>query len=321
MRYRRFGRLGWQISEIGYGMWGMGGWTGSDDHESLGALDRAIALGCNFFDTAWAYGQGHSEKLLGQTLRAHAGSRLFVATKVPPKNLKWPANASTPIADVFPPDHIRAYTEKSLENLGIGTIDLQQLHVWSDAWADDPGWQRAIRDLKDSGLVGGFGISVNRGEPANVIRALDTGLVDAVQVVYNIFDQAPEDVLFPYCQAHDIAIIARVPFDEGSLTGALTPESRWPEGDFRNTYFNPVHLANAVARVERLRPLVPEGMDLAELALRFILEHPGVGTTIPGMRKPRHVDRNIGVSDGAPLPPRLVDALRAHRWDRELAIP
>lgn len=321
MRYRKFGRLGWQVSEIGYGMWGMGGWTGSDDHESLGALDRAIALGCNFFDTAWAYGQGHSEKLLGQTLRAHAGSRLFVATKVPPKNLKWPANASTPIADVFPPDHIRAYTEKSLENLGIGTIDLQQLHVWSDAWADDPGWQRAIRDLKDSGLVGGFGISVNRGEPANVIRALDTGLVDAVQVVYNIFDQAPEDVLFPYCQAHDIAIIARVPFDEGSLTGALTPESRWPEGDFRNTYFKPAHLANAVARVERLRPLVPEGMDLAELALRFILEHPGIGTTIPGMRKPRHVDRNIGVSDGAPLPPRLVDALRAHRWDRELAIP
>jgi aryl-alcohol dehydrogenase-like predicted oxidoreductase len=321
MRYRKFGRLGWQISEIGYGMWGMGGWTGSDDHESLGALDRAIALGCNFFDTAWAYGQGHSEKLLGQTLRAHAGSRLFVATKVPPKNLKWPANASTPIADVFPPDHIRAYTEKSLENLGIGRIDLQQLHVWSDAWADDPGWQRAIRDLKDSGLVGGFGISVNRGEPANVIRALDTGLVDAVQVVYNIFDQAPEDVLFPYCQAHDIAIIARVPFDEGSLTGALTPESRWPEGDFRNTYFNPEHLANAVARVERLRPLVPEGMDLAELALRFILEHPGVGTTIPGMRKPRHVDRNISVSDGAPLPPRLVDALRAHRWDRALTIP
>jgi aryl-alcohol dehydrogenase-like predicted oxidoreductase len=320
MRYRRFGRLGWQVSEIGYGMWGMGGWTGSDDDESLGALDRAIAFGCNFFDTAWAYGQGHSEKLLGQTLRAHAGSRLFVATKVPPKNLKWPANASTPIADVFPPDHIRACTEKSLENLGIGTIDLQQLHVWSDAWADDPGWQRAIRDLKDSGLVGGFGISVNRGEPANVIRALDTGLVDAVQVVYNIFDQAPEDVLFPYCQTHDIAIIARVPFDEGSLTGALTPESRWPEGDFRNTYFNPAHLANAVARVERLRPLVPEGMDLAELALRFILEHPVVSTTIPGMRKPRHVDRNISVSDGAPLPPRLVDALRAHRWDRELAI-
>ena len=321
MRYRKFGRLGWQVSEIGYGMWGMGGWTGSDDNESLGALDRAIAFGCNFFDTAWAYGQGHSEKLLGQTLRAHAGSRLFVATKVPPKNLKWPANASTPIADVFPPDHIRAYTEKSLENLGIGTIDLQQLHVWSDAWADDPGWQRAIRDLKESGLIRGFGISVNRWEPANVIRALDTGLVDAVQVVYNIFDQAPEDVLFPYCQTHDIAIIARVPFDEGSLTGALTPESRWPEGDFRNAYFNPAHLANAVARVERLRPLVPEGMDLAELALRFILEHPVVSTTIPGMRKPRHVDRNIGVSDGAPLPPRLVDALRAHRWDRGLAVP
>jgi aryl-alcohol dehydrogenase-like predicted oxidoreductase len=333
MRDRRFGRLGWQVSEIGYGMWGMGGWTGSNDEESLGALDRAIALGCNFFDTAWAYGQGHSEELLGQALRKRGrtpssaaspekGVRpLFVATKVPPKNLTWPGKAGTPIADVFPPDHIRAYTEKSLGNLGVDAIDLQQLHVWSDAWADDPGWQRAVRDLKDSGLIRGFGISVNRGEPANVVRALDTGLVDAVQVVYNIFDQAPEDELFPYCQAHDIAIIARVPFDEGSLTGALTRASRWPEGDFRNVYFNPEHLANAVARVDRLRPLVPDGMDLPELALRFILEHPAVSTTIPGMRKRDHVERNLAVSDGAPLPHRLVDLLRAHRWDRALAVP
>ena len=309
MRYRTFGRLGWQVSEIGYGMWGMGGWTGSDDEESLRALDQAIALGCNFFDTAWVYGQGHSEQLLGRALRARgAGKRvrpLFVATKIPPKNLKWPGKADTPIADVFPPDHIRAFTEKSLENLGVETIDLQQLHVWSDAWADDPGWQRAVRDLKESGLINGFGISVNRWEPANVVRALDTGLVDTVQVVYNIFDQAPEDELFPYCQAHDIAIIARVPFDEGSLTGTLTLESRWPEGDFRNAYFNAAQLANAVARVDRLRPLVPEGMDLPELALRFILEHPAVATTIPGMRKPRNVERNIAASDGAPLPPRL----------------
>jgi aryl-alcohol dehydrogenase-like predicted oxidoreductase len=321
MRYRRFGRLGWQVAEIGYGMWGMGGWTGSDDEESLAALDRAVALGCNFFDTAWAYGQGHSEELLGKCLRAHAGKKLFVATKVPPKNLKWPGKASTPVADVFPPDHIRDYTEKSLENLAVETIDLQQLHVWSDAWAEDEGWRRAVRGLKDEGLVRGFGISVNRWEPSNVIRALETGLVDAVQVVYNIFDQAPEDELLPYCQAHDIAVIARVPFDEGSLTGTLTPSSRWPEGDFRNTYFNQDHLEKAVARVDRLRPLVPDGMDLPELALRFILEHPAVSTTIPGMRRPRHVERNIAASDEAPLPPRLVDALRAHRWDRAMPIP
>jgi aryl-alcohol dehydrogenase-like predicted oxidoreductase len=332
MRYRTFGRTGWQVSEIGYGMWGMGGWTGSDDDESLRALERALALGCNFFDTAWAYGQGHSERLLGQIVKrgrtpssAGTGEKgvrpLFVATKVPPKNLTWPGKAETPISEVFPPDHIREYTEKSLKNLGVDTIDLQQLHVWSDAWAADPGWQRAARKLKDDGLIRAFGISVNRWEPANVLRALDTGLVDSVQVVYNIFDQAPEDELFPYCQQHGIAIIARVPFDEGSLTGTLTRSSSWPAGDFRNMYYMSPNLEDTLDRVDRLKPLVPEGMDLPELALRFILHHPAVSTTIPGMRKIRNVERNIAAGDDAPLPPRLLDALRAHRWDRTTVMP
>lgn len=321
MRYRRFGRTGWQVSEIGYGMWGMGGWTGSDDDESLAAIERAISLGCSFFDTAWAYGQGHSERLLGQTLRAHRNGRLIVATKIPPKNLRWPGKAETPIVQVFPPDHIREYTEKSLENLGVETIDLQQLHVWDDSWADDDGWRRTFRKLKETGLVRAFGISVNRWQPANVLRALDTGLVDSVQVVYNIFDQSPEDALFPYCQAHDIAIIARVPFDEGSLTGTLSTQSKWPEGDWRNIYFTPPNLTATLARVERLRPLVPEGMDLPELGLRFILEHPAVSTTIPGMRRPRHVEANLRAGDGERLPERLRHALRAHRWDRTVEIP
>ena len=321
MRYRDFGRTEWMVSEVGYGMWGIGGWSGSDDEESLSSLRAAVDRGVNFFDTAWAYGQGHSERLLGQTLRAHANTRLIVATKVPPKNLSWPGKAETPIADVFPPDHIRGYTEKSLKNLGVDTIDLQQLHVWSDAWAEDRGWQRAVRALKDDRLVRAFGISVNRWEPANVLRALDTGLVDSVQVVYNVFDQSPEDTLFPYCQQHGIAIVARVPFDEGSLTGALTPRSAWPDGDFRNIYFQAPNLAQTLERIDRLEPLVPDRMDLPELALRFILEHPAVTTTIPGMRKPRHVERNLAVSDGERLPPRLVDALRAHRWDRTFEIP
>ena len=328
MRYRTFGRTGWQISEIGYGMWGMGGWTGSDDEESLAALERAIQLGCNFFDTAWAYGQGHSERLLGEILRGTGqgtgyGNRspIRVATKVPPKNLTWPGKAETPISQVFPPDHIREYTEKSLKNLGVEAIDLQQLHVWSDAWAGDPGWQRAARKLKDDGLIRAFGISVNRWEPENVLRALDTGLVDSVQVVYNIFDQAPEDELFPYCEQHGIAVIARVPFDEGSLTGTLTRSSTWPSGDFRNIYFKSPNLDDTLAHVERLKPLVPEGSDLPELALRFILHHPAVSTTIPGMRKLRNVERNVAASDGAPLPPRLLDALRAHRWDRTTVMP
>jgi aryl-alcohol dehydrogenase-like predicted oxidoreductase len=315
MQYRTFGRTGWQVSEIGYGMWGLAGWTGSDDEESLRALERALALGCNFFDTAWAYGAGKSEQLLGQVLgKRRTGVR--VATKIPPKNMKWPAKAEYPLSETYPATHIREYTEKSLANLGMETIDLQQFHVWSDSWAADEGWQRAVDDLKRQGLIRAFGISVNRWEATNVLRALGTGLVDSVQVVYNIFDQAPEDELFPYCQQHNIAIIARVPFDEGSLTGTLTSSSSWPEGDFRNLYFNKEHLAATLPRVEQLLPLVPDGMDLPELALRLILEHPSVSTTIPGMRRPRNVERNMAASDGIRLPPRLREALRAHRWDR-----
>ena len=316
MNYRTFGPTGWHVSEIGYGMWGMGGWTGSDDEESLRALDRSFALGCNFFDTAWVYGAGKSEQLLGQALRTHPGMPAIVATKIPPKNMKWPGKAEYPVADTYPPDHIREFTEKSLANLGVASIDLQQFHVWSDAWTNDDGWQRAVDDLKREKLVRAIGISINRWEASNALRALETGLIDSVQVVYNVFDQAPEDELFPYCQAHDIAVIARVPFDEGGLTGTLRRDSTWPDGDFRNMYFNREHLDATIERVERLEPLVPEGMDLPELALRFILEHPVVSTTIPGMRRPAHVERNIASSDGATLPPRLKEALKTHRWDR-----
>jgi aryl-alcohol dehydrogenase-like predicted oxidoreductase len=321
MRYRRFGRLGWQVSEIGYGMWGMGGWSGADDEESLASLARAIELGCTFFDTAWAYGNGRSEQLLGEALRRHHGTRLYAATKIPPKNGRWPARASYPLGEVFPAAHIREYTEKSLANLGVATIDLQQFHVWSDAWARDDRWQRAIVDLKDEGLIQGFGISVNRWEPANVVVALETGLVDSVQVVYNIFDQAPEDELFPACERRDVAIIGRVPFDEGSLTGTLRADSTWPEGDWRNLYFTPENLTPTLERVAALDRLVPAGMDLPELALRFILHHPAVSTTIPGMRKSRHVKRNLSVSDGRPLDPGLLQELRRHRWDRTMVIP
>jgi aryl-alcohol dehydrogenase-like predicted oxidoreductase len=320
LRYRTFGRLGWSVSEIGYGMWGMAGWTGSQDAESLAALDRSVALGCNFFDTAWAYGSGHSERLLGETLKRHAGKRLYVATKVPPKNRRWPGRAETPPSEVFPYDYILEMTEDSRKNLGVERIDLQQLHVWSDAWVKDDGWRRAAEHLKKKGLVEGFGISVNRWEPENVLAALETGLVDAVQVVYNVFDQAPEDVLFPACQTRGVAVIARVPFDEGSLTGTLTAEDTWPQGDWRNLYFTPERLPPTIARVDALRPLVPEGSSLPDLALRFILHHPAVSTTIPGMRKLRHVEANLAASDRPPLPAETLRALRAHRWERDWTV-
>ncbi len=321
MRYRPFPRTGWQVAEIGYGLWGMGGWTGSDDAQSLEALDRSVALGCNFFDTAWAYGNGRSEKLLAQTLRKHRNRRLYVATKVPPKNLRWPARADYGLEDVFPADHIRDYTEKSLQNLGVETIDLQQLHVWSDAWAGDERWRRTAEDLKREGKIRAFGISLNRWEPWNGVKAIETGAIDSVQVVYNIFDQAPEDELFPACEKHQVAVLARVPFDEGSLTGTLTRQSRWPQEDWRSLYFTPENLDQTLERVERLHHMVPAGMTLPELALRFILHHSAVTTTIPGMRQPAHVERNLAVSDGNALHADAIDALRAHRWDRTAVIP
>ena len=316
MQYRTFGRLGWQVSEIGYGMWGLAGWTGSDDELTRQALDEAVSLGCNFFDTAWAYGDGRSEKFLGDLVRRHAGQRLYTATKVPPKNRTWPSRSEFPLDDVFPPDHIRRYAESSLESLGLDSVDLLQFHVWEDAWARDDRWQRVIDDLKREKLIGAAGISVNRWEPANGIETLRTGLIDAVQVIYNIFDQSPEDALFPVCRELGVAVIARVPFDEGSMTGTLTRDSRFPEGDFRRMYFGPENLGPTMDRVDALAPLVPEGSSLPDLALRFILANPDVATVIPGMRRPPHVRANIGVSDGRPLDAGLLARLREHRWDR-----
>jgi aryl-alcohol dehydrogenase-like predicted oxidoreductase len=316
MRYRTFGRTNWQVSDIGYGMWGMGGWTGSDDEESLRSLQRAVELGCNFFDTAWAYGEGHSEKLLGQVVRAQAAKRLYVATKIPPKNRQWPARPGSSLDDTFPPDYIREYTEKSLKNLGLASLDLMQFHVWDDAWASDDRWGRAVDDLKREGLIRAIGISINRWEPENALRALRTGLIDAVQVIYNIFDQAPEDELFPVCHELNIGVIARVPFDEGTLTGTLTLDSQWPEDDWRHGYFNPENLKNSVERAERLHPVIPSGMTMPEMALRFILANAEVSTIIPGMRRIKNVEANLSASDKGGLPPEFIGQLRAHRWNR-----
>jgi aryl-alcohol dehydrogenase-like predicted oxidoreductase len=316
MQYRRFGRLGWQVSEVGYGMWGMGGWSGSDDDESMQSLHRSVELGCNFFDTAWGYGEGHSEGLLGKLVRAYPDRKLYTASKIPPKNRKWPSRRGYTLDECFPPEHIREYTLKSLENLGLPQLDLMQFHVWEDAWARDERWQRAVDDLKREGLIVSMGVSVNRWEPDNVLETLRTGMIDAVQVIYNIFDQAPEDNLFPLCDELDIAIIARVPFDEGTLTGTLTKQSTWSPDDWRSTYFVPENLYASVDHAEALRPLIPPGMTMADMAMRFILSHPTVSTVIPGMRKLRHVEANIATSDGRGLPVELIQELRKHRWDR-----
>ena len=316
MKYRRFGRTGWMVSEIGYGMWGMGGWTGSDDNESLKSLQQAVDLGCNFFDTAWAYGNGHSEKLLGQLVAANPSYRLYTATKIPPKNLRWPSQRTFALDDCFPPDHIEKYVHSSLENAGLESFDLIQFHTWEDGWLDDDRWLKKMDELKRQRLVHAIGISINRWEPWNGVAAVRAGAVDAVQVIYNIFDQNPEDELFPACRDMDVGVIARVPFDEGSLTGTLTKQSKWPQGDWRNTYFVPENLNATLDHVEALKPLVPPGMTVPELALRFILMNPAVGTIIPGMRRVSHVKCNVAASEAGPLPGSLYAELRKHRWDR-----
>lgn len=319
MKYRKFGRTGWEVSEIGYGMWGMAGWTGSDDEESFAGLQRSVDLGCNFFDTAYAYGNGRSEALLGKLVKANPDKRLYTATKVPPKNLQWPAKREYTLDDCYPADHIEESVHKSLANAGLENFDLVQLHTWNDDWTDDDSWSDKLDDLKRQGLIGASGISINRWEPWNGISAVRSGKIDAVQVIYNIFDQNPEDDLFPACREMDVAVIARVPFDEGTLTGTLTKETTFPADDWRHTYFSTENLIPSVDRAEALRSLVPDGSSMAEMALRFILSQPAVGTIIPGMRKIRNVEANIAASEAGPLPTELLEKLRPHRWVRKPA--
>ena len=251
MRYRQFGRTGCQVGEMGYGMWGMGGWSGSSDQESLESLQAAVDHGCTFFDTAYAYGDGHSEKLLGQTVRANRDKRLYTATKIPPKNKQWPARTESTLKDSFPPDHVEEYVHRSLENAGLERFDLIQFHTWNDDWLRDDRWLYKLDDLRSQRLINAIGLSLNRWEPWNGVRAVRTGEIDAVQVIYNIFDQNPEDELFPACEEMKVAVIARVPFDEGTLTGTLTKESKWPEADWRSTYFVPDNLFPSVERADQ----------------------------------------------------------------------
>jgi aryl-alcohol dehydrogenase-like predicted oxidoreductase len=316
MKYRKLGRTGFDVSDIAHGLWGMSGWSGSEDQESLQAMQSAIDLGCNFFDTAWAYGDGKSDGLLGKILASNKGKRLYAASKVPPLNGRWPATPQYQYRDVFPSAHVMSYAQKIRQKLGTESIDILQFHVWDDSWSNETEFRETVEKLKSEKLIRFFGLSLNRWQPANGIAALRTGLVDAVQVIYNIFDQSPEDELFPVCRELNIGVIARVPLDEGSLGGKMTRETTFPSHDWRAKYFGPANLAQTLTRVDELKKIVPRGMTLAEMSLRFILSNPDVGTTIIGMRKLAHVKENIAVSDAGPLDRALLQELKAHRWDR-----
>ena len=319
MQYRRFGRTDWMVSDIGYGMWGMGGWTGSDDEESLQSLQKAVDLGCNFFDTAYVYGNGRSEALLGKLVKANPDKQIYTATKIPPKTMQYPTPPESTLEDCYPPDHIEDFLHKSLKNADLEAFDLLQIHTWHDGWADEDSWSNMLDSLKQQGLIRACGISLNRWEPWNGIKAVKSGKIDSVQVIYNIFDQNPEDQLFPTCLENDVAVIARVPFDEGTLTGTLTKETIFPADDWRSHYFSKENLIPSVERADALKPLVAEGSTMPEMALRHILSHEAVSTIIPGMRKVHHVESNIAASDKGKLSDDLLEELKKHRWVRKPA--
>jgi len=318
MHLRPLGRTGLEISEIGYGAWGIGQsmWIGAEDADSLRALERAIDLGLNFIDTALAYGDGHSEELVGQVVRGRAET-VYVASKVPPKNMRWPASPEDHVDAAFPGDHIRSCTETSLRNLGLERIDVQQLHVWHDDWLDQGDWYETAEALKQEGKIGAFGVSINDHEPGTALALVRSGRVDTVQVIYNVFDQAPEDELFPACAEHGVGVLARVPFDEGGLTGRIGADTTFPDGDFRDDYFRGDRRREVGERVAAIAAdLGVDVEDVPEAALRYILSAPEVSTVIPGMRSVRNVERNIAAGDGRGLPPAQVATLKRHRWIR-----
>ena len=318
MNSRTFGRTGVPVSEIGFGTWAMGGmWGPRDDKLAKEALNLSLDLGVNFFDTAYVYGDGHSEQLIGEVVNERkVREKVFIATKVPPKDYHWPARTGSDVRSTFPASWIRSITEKSLRNLGVDCVDLQQLHVWASCWFQQGDWLEELQKLRKEGKVRWFGISINDHEPDTALGLVASGLVDSVQVIYNIFEQTPERALFPACQAHGVAVIARVPFDEGSLTGAFTRETVFHPDDWRARYFGGDRLRETVERVDRLKPLVGgDTKSLAQAALKFCLAHPAVSTVIPGMRRIAHVEDNVAAS-GSPLSAEQLRQLRAHAWPR-----
>ena len=316
MNYRKLGRTGIEVSEIGYGAWGIGGkqWLGGDDASSLVALRRAIELGLNFIDTALAYNEGHSETLVGQVVR-DAGKKVWVATKVPPKNRIWPAKPGVGIEDVFPTQYVMDSTETSLKNLGVEQIDLQQFHVWNPIWFLQDEWRRSVEDLKASGKIRFFGLSLNDHQPESALDAVQSGLIDTVQVIYNVFEQSPERWLFPACEEHGVGVLARVPLDEGALTGTLRADTEFEAEDFRAWYFRDGRLTDVVARVAELEQATASmAGTLAQRCLRFCLTHPAVSTVIPGMRRNSTVESNCAVSALGLLTPEELAIMRRHVW-------
>ncbi len=323
MKTRMLGTTGYVVSELGLGAWGLGGdmWRGVDDGAAREALRAAVDQGITFFDTALAYGNGHSERLIGEVLKAEMrAGRVVVATKVPPRNQEWPGKAGKPLADVFPARHLAASTERSLKNLGVEALPLQQLHVWHDAWLNDPEWEasydRIVR-LKREGKVLHWGISINDHAPETALAVLKDPVFETAQVIYNIYDRSPERALFELARTKPLGVIVRVPFDEGALTGQIRASTVFPAGDWREQYFTGDRRAEAERRGNALAQLLDDQVQtLPELALRFCLSSPRVSTVIPGMRRAAHVRQNVAAAEQGRLTEGMLAKLEAHAWDK-----
>lgn len=334
MKYRSLGKTGLKVAEVGMGTWQLSGkpwgWEEPDENESLRALQRYVELGGNFIDTAWVYGRHEDnekegrlagEEFIGKYLKETGlRKKVIIATKIPGKNRKWPARKGVPISDVFPPEYIIEMTESSLRNLQADTIDLMQFHVWQDDFVNDDGWKEATAKLTQAGKVKHWGISINDYQPSNCLKTLDTGLISTVQCIFNIFHQKPTEQLLPFVKRNNIGLIARVPLDEGGLTGKLTLESRFTD-PLHSVYFSKDRLQEVVPRVEKLQNLLgKEARTLPELALRFLLSFDEVSTVIPGTRKVKYVEDNTSVSDGRKLTPQLMQELKKHAWERNFYV-
>ena len=318
METRKFGRSNEYISLLGFGCWGIGKamWIGADDKESKYTLLKAVEEGINFFDTALVYGNGHSENLVGEAEK-ECGKKLFIASKIPSKKYEWPASDSSTLKESFPKDHIIKKTEESLRNLKRDYVDLMQFHVWNDKWSQYDEWKEAVLKLKEQGKVRFWGISMNDHQPTNGIEAGKTGLIDSFQVIFNIFDQKPVEKLFPFCKENNISVIARVPFDEGALTGNIDPSTQFPVGDFRNDYFKDKRKVEVKLRVDEIwKDVKGETKSLAEAALRFIISFDAVTSVIPGMRKEKNLKANLASIKKGGLSHKLIEELKVHHWDK-----
>jgi len=318
MKYRTFGRLGWQVSEIGFGAWAIGGgWGSQSEADSIAALHRALDLGCNFIDTAQGYGNGKSERIIGEVLADRKGEHIYVATKIPPAAGSWPPSPYDKVEESYPEAYLRERLEFSLRNLKTDCLDLVQLHTWTRAWNRAPVALEVLRRFQREGKIRGIGISTPEHDQNSLIDLMRGGWLDSVQVIYNIFEQEPQAEFLPAAAENNVGVIVRVAFDEGSLTGKWDADTRFAADDFRSRYFAGDRLERTVKRVAAVRETIGDAEpDLPTAALKFALKPAAVSTVIPGMRNARQAELNCGVSDQLPMTDELEARLRQHNWLR-----